>query len=580
MGHKDQRDDLKEALRKRDEQIICLEARIDAYVARTSETQARVLKTIDTVDSLKAQHVIDLAAKEHERATLSHEIERWRTFAKVLEVERDDLKGVVEDLIQKVQMSSDWSMWPCSRMDITEHLRLSIHSIASQTSRLNAEKLHPDQLPENRFKPSDTSCRDSEDILEYGVSVITRLRTELDHERKAYCKVVEEANLRISELEAKVAAREVVLEASIRHHKTGDKSPLDRSRAPESEILPPKPMTDEDCLRALADSNTRNKSLEIEIRSLAQKLERVRGSVASPTRISADATPVVGPSSPPRIASPDHPHQPVITRKPLTTDTETHFTPTLHTVSTLPADSHVVTRPSSYNSPTASSDSASQRSIAQLDGQINSYISQLDAFKAERKALVELAVRKRRMSNGGDPPDFPQILVIEEECVRLASQVSHLEQELQYSRSSAKSREHELLKEIEALKLSMHQSPNLYHAHDAQHLDDGIDVEKNMELATPLQPTAILSWNDPGLTSFYMDPLLIPLPFSPERDSSPTISSSRPLPRPSSPHPVKLRRLEEGLEVARAQLATKQLALDQLKSDMEELERLLPEEPP
>lgn len=557
MGHKDQRDDLKEALRKRDEQITSLEARIDAYIARTSETQARLLKTIDTVDSLKARHVIDLAAKEHERATLFHEIERWRTFAKVLEVERDDLKYVVEDLIQKVHMSSDWSMWPCSRMDITKHLH---------------------QLPENHFKPSDTNCRDSEDILEYSVSVITRLRTELDHERKAHCKVVEEANLRISELEAKVAAREVVLEASVRHHQKRDKSPLHRSRAPESEISPPKPMTDEDCLRALADSNTRNKSLEIEIRSLAQKLERVRGSAASPTCISADATPVVGPSSSPRIAFPDHPHQLVIPTKPLTTDTETHPTPTLHTVSTLPTDSHVVTRPLSYNSPTASSDSASQRSIALLDDQITSYTSQLDAFKAERKALVEVAVRKRRLSNGGDPPDFPQILVIEEECVRLASQVSHLEQELQHSRSSAKSREYELLKEIEALKLSLHQhSPNLYHAHDAQHLDDGIDEEKNMKLATPLQPTAILSWNDPG---FRMDPLLIPLPISPDRNSSPTISSSRPLPRPSSPHPVKLRRLEEGLEVARAQLTTKQLALDQLKSDMEELEHLLPEEPP
>lgn len=565
MGHKDQRDDLKETLRKRDEQITCLEARIDAYIARTSETQARLLKTIDTVDSLKAQHVIDLAAKEHERVTLPHEIDRWRTFAKVLEVERDDLKDVVEDLIQKVHMSSDWSMWPCSRMDITKHLH---------------------QLPENHFKPGDTSCRDSEDILEYGASVITRLRTELDHERKAHCKVVEEANHRISELEAKVAAREVVLEASIRHHQKRDniRSPLDHSpqaRTPESEMPPPEPMTDEDCLRALVDSNTRNKSLEIEIRSLARKLERARDSVASPACISADTTPVVGPSSPPKFASPDHPHQPVIPRKPLTTDTETHFTPTLHTVSILPADSHVVTRPLSYNSPTASSDSASQRSITRLDNQINLYTSQLVAFKAERKALVEVAVRKHRLSNGGEPPDFLQILVIEEECVRLASQVSHLEQELQHSRSSAKSREHELLKEIDALKLSLHQqSPNLYHAHDTQHLDDGIDIEKNMELATPLQPTAILSWNDPGLTSFPVDPLLIPLPFSPERKSSPIIPSPHPPPRPSSPHPVKLRRLEEGLEVARAQLAAKQLALDQLKFDMEELEHLLPEEPP
>lgn len=422
--------------------------------------------------------------------------------------------------------------------------------------------------------------------MEYGASVITRLRTELDHERKANCKVVEEANFRISELEAKVAAREAVLEASIQHHQRRDniKSPLDRShqaQTPESEIPPPKPMTDEDCLRALADSNTRNKSLEIEIRSLARKLERARGPTTSPASISADATPVVGPPSPPRIAFLDHPHQPVVPKTPLTIDTETHFTPTLHTVSTLPADSHAVTRPSTHNSPTTPSDSPSQRSIAQLDDQINSYTSQLDAFKAERKALVEMAIRKRRVSHGGEPPGFEQILVIEEECVRLTSQVLHLEQELQHSRSSAKSREHELLKEIDALKLSLYQqSPNLYHAHDAQHLDDGIDVKQNMELATPLQPTTILSWNNPSLTSFPMDPLLVPLPFSPERNSSPIISSSCPLPRPSSPHPVKFRRLEEGLEVARAQLATKQLALDQLKLDMEELQHLVPEEPP
>jgi hypothetical protein len=33
MSHKDQRDDLKEALRKRDEQITSLETRIDAYIA-------------------------------------------------------------------------------------------------------------------------------------------------------------------------------------------------------------------------------------------------------------------------------------------------------------------------------------------------------------------------------------------------------------------------------------------------------------------------------------------------------------------------------------------------------------------
>ncbi|KAG2128444.1 hypothetical protein BD769DRAFT_1729349 [Suillus cothurnatus] len=119
MGHKDQRDDLKEALWKKDEQVTSLEARVDAYIARTSDTQAHLLKTIDTVNSLEAQHAIDLAAKEFESVTLTHEIEHWRTFAKVLEVERDDLKDVVEDLIQEVQMFSDRITLPGTELDIS-----------------------------------------------------------------------------------------------------------------------------------------------------------------------------------------------------------------------------------------------------------------------------------------------------------------------------------------------------------------------------------------------------------------------------------------------------------------------------
>lgn len=63
--------------------------------------QARLLKTIDTLNLLKAQHVIDLAVKECEAETLRKDVECWTTFAKVLEVERDDLRDVVEDLIQK-----------------------------------------------------------------------------------------------------------------------------------------------------------------------------------------------------------------------------------------------------------------------------------------------------------------------------------------------------------------------------------------------------------------------------------------------------------------------------------------------
>ncbi|OAX41174.1 hypothetical protein K503DRAFT_767910 [Rhizopogon vinicolor AM-OR11-026] len=529
MGNKDQRtlmqDDVKTALRKRDEQNASLEARIDAYIARTAETQARLLKTIDILNSLKVQHAIDLMAKEHEKEILRKEVERWKTFAKVCEVERDDLRDVVEDLIQKVEMSSDFSMLHCSRMNITKHLH---------------------ELPEKIFESNDT--RNSEDILDYGASIITRLRTELDHERKTHCKAVEEANLRISELEAQVAAREARLEASIRHHPKREKSPLDRSSQPrnsDNDIPPPKTMTDEECLRVLADNHARNKSLEIEIRSLTRKLDRVRGTADSPPFIPADVA-SIGPSSPPRTTSPTSLHPRVTPRQPpITYETDTPLRSPLIPLSTMPVDSPVAMQ-ITLDRDTVSPTFGSQLSIAQLDGQINTCAAQLEVFKAERKMLVEVAVRDRRALYEGAPPSFPQILVIEEECVRLTSHVSQLELELECSRSTAKSREQELLKEINSLKATLHQqSPSLYHPHDARHLEDDIDTEENMDLATPLQPTTILSWNDLSLTPLQNDPLLVPLPFSPERNSSPIIPPSRPITRPSSPHPVKLRRLEE-----------------------------------
>lgn len=112
-------------------------------------------------------------------------------------------------------------------------------------------------------------------MLEYGASVITRLRTELDYERKAHRMAVEEANFRICELDAQVAVREAMLEERIRYHPKRETSVLDCLRQPQnsdSAIPPPKPMTDEDCLRVLADNNARNKSLEIEIGTLARKV--------------------------------------------------------------------------------------------------------------------------------------------------------------------------------------------------------------------------------------------------------------------------------------------------------------------
>lgn len=108
---------------------------------------------------------------------------------------------------------------------------------------------------------------------------------ELDLERQSHSRTVEEANLRIEELEAKVAVREAELESCItshgdREHQPGEPEHLS-SHALEKrklgERLPkPKPLSDEECLRFLESNNARNRSLEVEIRHIADKVSVLR----------------------------------------------------------------------------------------------------------------------------------------------------------------------------------------------------------------------------------------------------------------------------------------------------------------
>lgn len=82
-------------------QIATLETRLEAYTARASTAHTRLLKTIDVLDALRSQHALEISAEEQAKLKLVHEVDRWRSVAKNLEVEKDELKDVVEDLIEK-----------------------------------------------------------------------------------------------------------------------------------------------------------------------------------------------------------------------------------------------------------------------------------------------------------------------------------------------------------------------------------------------------------------------------------------------------------------------------------------------
>ena len=81
--------------------IAVLERQLEAYSARASTAHVRLLKTIDVLDALRAQHALETSSLAQERMKYIHDVNRWRTVARTLEIEKDEMKDVVEDLIEK-----------------------------------------------------------------------------------------------------------------------------------------------------------------------------------------------------------------------------------------------------------------------------------------------------------------------------------------------------------------------------------------------------------------------------------------------------------------------------------------------
>ncbi|KAF9223927.1 hypothetical protein BS17DRAFT_781436 [Gyrodon lividus] len=537
-SRKDQRltqDEVTTLLQNKDDQIASLESRLEAYSARASTAHIRLLKTIDALDALRTQHALETSAEEQAKMRLLHQVDRWRSTAKTLEVERDELKDAVEDLIEKVQMSNEWSSWPCSRMRIIKHA---------------------EQVAGGTIDVAPTKDKCNNDLLAYATSIIARLRTELDFERQGHSRTIEEANLRIEELEAQIAVREAELEACINFRDHKQDPDIDAPHAlekwkPDRTLSQPKPISDEECLRFLESNHARNRSLELEIRSIAERLEQARMAASI--------------SNEPRK---EFPHQPPTP--------ENGHSDTMNMTGGAPVDPTTPSAgPSATRQPVGSDSLAPgspsvMLSIAQLDNHIRSMTTQTDALKTERTTLVETAARQRRATTGISMDSFPDVLRVEEECIRLSAQVSHLQEQLNHTHASARMRETELLREIEQRRASARQpSPHLYHVYSPQPLEEDIATEDSMQLATPMQPTIALSAPSPNavitIAHQHADPLLVPLPFSPERVSSPIAS-----PRPGE---QDIQRMQEALGAARPRLPARGTLLAQLRVDVEGLQR-------
>ena len=84
-----------------DIQIFNLETQLQAFAARTSNIQSRLLSTLDTLDILRHSHTIELTSETKAKEKLSDRLDHYIDYVKAVESERDDLRDAVALLIEK-----------------------------------------------------------------------------------------------------------------------------------------------------------------------------------------------------------------------------------------------------------------------------------------------------------------------------------------------------------------------------------------------------------------------------------------------------------------------------------------------
>ncbi|KAF8127049.1 hypothetical protein EV363DRAFT_1452709 [Boletus edulis] len=540
-------DDVKVLLREKDDRIATLETRLEAYSARASTAHIRLLKTIDVLDSLRTQHALEISAEEQAKLKLVQEVNRWRNMAKDLEVEKDELKDVVEDLIEKAGCTS----------------------LNMQQGNLIVES--PEQVAVGATDVEGKQDDHNNDLLAFATSIIARLRTELECERQCHSKTVEVANLRIEELEAKIAVREAELEKCVTSPSDHDHHPGELQnvsthaleKPKQGKNLPkPKPISDEECLRFLESNSARNRALEIEIPGASQDSD------LSSQRLSRGTSATNTAKWSPSYSNTQSSHKKCFCRSKRSVAPvgcwKSHTSPG-------------ITFNNAFSSPTGQPNTADD-----VDRSGHKATKGASTLSFSCPGMLKINIAKA--TDGINMDTFQDVLRVEGECVRLQAEVDDLREQLQHARSFARAREKVLLREMAQLRASsssssvLHPTQDLHHIFSPQPLEADIATEESMELASPLMPTVI---PDPlpahSSQSLDAEADLVSFPFSPGRAFSPALEAPTTPPRDTrrSPGPQDIERVQAALDVARTHLAQKEEALVQLRAEMERLQQEL-----
>lgn len=168
-----------------------------------------------------------------------------------------------------VELSNDYSLWPHSRMSLTS---LVGWFSLSWSWKCRTTFLFVSVVIDPLSRQQNTHAVDAENRLHvYASAMIASLRMERDMERKTHQQTVQHAEARVLFLEAKLARREAELELCVLHT-------CDCSRTPEwppSNLRSNDSITENEAIEVLKSASANNKTLELEVRSLAEQVSPV-----------------------------------------------------------------------------------------------------------------------------------------------------------------------------------------------------------------------------------------------------------------------------------------------------------------
>ncbi|KAL1943002.1 hypothetical protein VTO73DRAFT_4673 [Trametes versicolor] len=261
-------------------QMMRLREELETCAMKIAQLQARLIATLDELDTQRDAHLREINAERNAKEKLSRKLDGYLDEVTRTERERDDMRELVSILVEKVESCNDLSVWPCGRINLPH----PVSSLAAARTQNPA----------------------AEDHDAVHAAVVDLLRKRLVEEQGAHARTKQQTDAEILRLRAMIARRDAELEACATH----DAHHVLLSSSAPNDILPSRVCTRPNCVNGraaqasgsglschhhavvlggetaeadniLARATSRNRVLEREVEILRQSVHQVQHSQSS-----------------------------------------------------------------------------------------------------------------------------------------------------------------------------------------------------------------------------------------------------------------------------------------------------------